>query len=98
MGKSKKNKIKLSAFAIYAIVTTVLCLAFLTLKRDNLVRWIQNGILVHEQNKQLKELRIQNAELDRQIEALSTDRDSLEKYARETYGFSSPSEDVYVLE
>ena len=37
------------------------------------------------------------ARMDEQIRKLSDDRDSLERFARENYGFAAPDEDVYVL-
>ena len=36
--------------------------------------------------------------MDAQIKALSGDRDSLEKFARERYHFAAPGEDVYLAE
>ena len=36
--------------------------------------------------------------LDLQIEGLSTNRDSMETYAREQFHFAKPGDDVYILE
>ena len=42
--------------------------------------------------------RQENAELDRRINMMKTDRDTLEKFAREQFFFAAPGEDVYILE
>jgi cell division protein FtsB len=36
--------------------------------------------------------------MEDQIHGLTTSRDSLEEYARETFGFAEPGDDVYILE
>ena len=86
------------SFVIYAIVLSVICVVFLFLKRDNVIRWVQAEFSIRSQEKRKMELREKNAELDRRIEALSSDRDSLEKFARETYQFAEPGDDVYLEE
>jgi cell division protein FtsB len=35
--------------------------------------------------------------MDKEIGALTGNRDSLEKFARETYHFAAPGEDVYLV-
>ena len=42
--------------------------------------------------------RQENAELDRRINMMKNDRDTLEKFAREQFFFAAPGEDVYILE
>ena len=46
----------------------------------------------------IENYRIENAELDRRIDMMKNDRDTLEKFAREQYNFAAPGEDVYVIE
>ena len=36
--------------------------------------------------------------MDQNIGELKTNRDSLEKFAREQFGFAVPGEDVYIIE
>jgi cell division protein FtsB len=36
--------------------------------------------------------------MNEEIQALTNSRDSLEKFARETYHFAAPGEDVYIIE
>lgn len=96
MGNEEK-KIKKS-FIRYAIIATVLCVAFLLLKKDNLFRWIQTGFTLNAQKKQIEALTQDNAALDARIDDLTNNRDSLERFARETYGFCEGEEDVYLTE
>jgi cell division protein FtsB len=36
--------------------------------------------------------------MDAEIRSLTNSRDSLEKFARETYHFAAPGDDVYIIE
>ena len=36
--------------------------------------------------------------MDAEIQSLTRSRDSLEQFARETYHFAAPGEDVYLIE
>ena len=40
---------------------------------------------------------MKNEELDRRLRMIESNKDSLEKYARETYRFAAPGEDVYEI-
>lgn len=77
-------------------------LAFLIIicvnKKDNLIRWIQAGFTLKRQEKQIELYVEQNKALDEKIKSLSTDRDSLETFARENFNFSAPGEDVYIVD
>lgn len=85
-------------FAVFAAVVCVLMALLLCFKRDNVFKWIRSGISISRQEKVKAALIEENAELERRIQTLSSDRDSLEKFARETYLFSEPEEDVYLEE
>ena len=86
------------SFLRYAIVVTVLVVVFLFLKKDGIIRWAQAGFTIRGQQKEIERLQESNAELDRRIVVLETDRDSLETYARENFGFTAPGEDRYIVE
>lgn len=90
-----ENAIKKS-FWRYAAVAAVICLVFMFVKRDNILRWIQTSRTLNQQEKYIQELKEDNERLDSRIEDLTTNRDSLEKFARETYGFCTREEDVYL--
>ena len=94
---SKDKDIRRSFFR-YAIVVTAAIVVFLFLKKDNIITWIQAGFTLRKQEKQIEWYEEDNARLDEQIRMMSTDRDTLEKFARENFYFSEPGDDVYIIE
>ena len=87
------------SFVRYAIVSTVIFLLFIcVVKRDNLFRWIEAGLTIPRQEKQMEYYDADIARLKDELNSLTTDRDTLEKFAREKFLFAEPGEDVYVQE
>lgn len=86
------------SFLRYAIVATAIMVLFLFAKKDNIVRWVQAGFTLRKQEKQIEYYQKQNEELDKTINMMSSNRDTLEKFARETFHFAEPGEDVYIEE
>lgn len=86
------------SFLRYAVIATLVFVAFLFVKKGNIVRWVQAGFTIGRQKHQMElyEKRIQ--QLDKEITMLSTDRDSLEYFAREKFHFAEPGDDVYIEE
>lgn len=95
--KDADNKAQRS-FVRYVIVATALFLLFLLVKKDSVITWINAGITIGNQKKQIESLEKTNSELDKRIEALAGNRDSLEYFAREEYFLSAPGDDVYILD
>ena len=74
------------SFVRYVIISTAIFLLFIcVIKRDNLFRWIEAGFNIRSQEKQM-------------VKSLTTDKDTLEKFAREKFLFAEPGEDVYIIE
>ncbi len=90
------NRREQRSFLRYAIVATALMVLFLFVKKDNIVRWAQAGFTLRRQERQIELYRQQNEELDKTISMMSSNRDTLEKFARETFHFAEPGEDVYI--
>ena len=65
---------------------------------NTIIHWIKAGIEADRQEKMIEQYRLENAELDRRINMMKNDRDTLEKFAREQYNFAVPGEDVYIVE
>ena len=86
------------SFLRYAIIATVVFLLFMFLKKDNLVNWVQAGLSLRRQERQIEQYQRENEELDRRIRVMTGDRDSLERYAREQFYFAEPGDDVYITE
>lgn len=92
------NRREQRSFLRYAIVATAIMVLFLFVKKDNIVRWVQAGFTLRRQERQIEYYRQQNEELDKTINMMSNNRDTLEKFARETFHFAEPGEDVYIEE
>ena len=90
--EKKKNK----GWRFY-LIATLLFLAFLLVKRNNIVRWVQSGFTVAQQEKTIEYYKESIDRMDSQLKGLNTNLDSLETYARENFYFSEPEEDVYIL-
>ncbi len=56
--------------------------------------------LVEERNQEKEMARLQREieEMDREIQNLRNNPDTLETFARETYHFAAPGDDVYIVE
>ena len=96
--KDRTNREERS-FVRYAIVSTAIFLLFIcVIKRDNLFRWIEAGVTIKRQEKQMEFYESDIGRLKKEVNSLTTDRDTLEKFAREKFLFAEPGEDVYVQE
>ena len=86
-------------FAWFATITTGLFLFFWLVGSGNtFIHWAKAGIEIRRQERVIRNYEQQNAEMDRRINMIKTDRDTLEKFAREQFNFAVPGEDVYVLD
>lgn len=94
----KQDKEIRSSFLRYAIVVTVLFLLFLFLKKDSVITWVQARMSLRSQEKQIEWYKEDNDRLDRKIESMSQNRDTLEQFAREEFYFSEEGDDVYIVE
>ena len=92
------NRKEQRSFLRYAIIATVVFLLFMFLKKDNLINWVQAGLSLRRQERQIEQYQRENEELDCRIRVMTGDRDSLERYAREQFYFAEPGDDVYITE
>ena len=87
------------SFIRYAIVATAVFVVLVGfLNQNSIVRWIEAGIEIHRQGKQIEQYQSEIKDMDRQIHGLTSDKDSLEKYARETFHLAEPGDDVFIEE
>lgn len=80
------------------IVTAVVALWLLFFSHSSVLNWVRAALEVRSQEKEMVRLQSEMDEMDREIDMLTTNRDSLETFARETYHFTAPGEDVYIAE
>lgn len=91
---SKREQRSFIRFSIIAFAFAVL---LLFARRDNVVRWIQAGFTIDRQEREIERYRKEIEEMEGRIEDLRTNRDSLEKYAREEFNFARKGDDVYIV-
>lgn len=93
-----KNAEKRS-FIRYSIVATVIFILMVGfINQNNIVRWVRAGAEIKRQNNLIEKYNKEIGEMDSQIKGLTSNKDSLERYARENFGFAEPDDDVYVIE
>jgi len=80
------------------IVTTIVALWLLFFSHSSVLNWVRAGLESRRQERLMDKYSREIEEMDAEIRALTSSRDSLEKYARETYHFAAPGEDVYLIE
>ena len=86
------------SFIRYATYATAAFLVFeCFISDDSLLRWAKAGIEIRQQKAQIQKYRDEIAKMDKQVRMLSNDRDTLEEFARSTFHFSQPDEDVYLI-
>ena len=96
--KDGKNAEKRS-FIRYAIVATALFFSLVGfVNQNNIVRWVKAGAEIKRQDKLIEKYNKEIDQMDSQIHGLTSNKDSLERYARENFGFAEPGDDVYKVE
>lgn len=97
--KSKDgNKGERRGFLRFVIIATAIFVIILLIKKDSIINWARSGVELGRQRREMEYYRREIKKLDLQIEGLSTNRDSMETYAREQFHFAKPGDDVYILE
>ncbi|MBQ8838983.1 MAG: septum formation initiator family protein [Bacteroidales bacterium] len=86
-------------FAWFAVISTAVLLFFWIVGPGNtLIHWAEACMEIRRQEKAIRKYEAETAEMDRRIRMLHTDRDTLEKFAREQLHFAAPGDDVYIIE
>ena len=80
------------------IITAIAAVWLLFLSHSSVLNWVRANVEIRRQERQMEKYRSEIDEMDAEIQALTNSRDSLEKFARETYHFAAPDEDVYIIE
>ncbi|MCM1178460.1 MAG: septum formation initiator family protein [Bacteroides sp.] len=85
-------------FKMAAIATALALLNLAFGPGTNLVHWIGAKMEISRQERQIDELRKDIERMDRRIRMLTSDRDTLEKFARERFLFAEPGDDVFLID
>ncbi len=85
------------SFVRYAVCVTAVFLVYVCfLGQDSMIRWAGAGLQLRSQRRAIERYQKEIKAMDDQVKKLSTDPDSLERFARENFHFSAPGEDVYI--
>ena len=86
-------------FLLIVCVCNVVFLGFKVIgPKGTITHWIKAKAEISRQEKQMEEYRSQIEAMDKDINELKNNKDSLEKFAREQFHFAAPDEDVYLIE
>ena len=81
-----------------ALSTAVFIFIWIVGPGNTWIHWAKAGIEIKRQEKQIRQYQQEIEMMDERVNMLKTDRDTLEKFAREHFQFAAPGEDVYVIE
>ena len=86
-------------FRIFLAVTTAAFIFVWVVGPGNtVIHWIKAKMDIKAQERAIEQYNAEIEEMDKRINMLKTDKDTLEKFAREHFYFAAPGEDVYVIE
>lgn len=96
--KSKKSfkEIMKTGTGGYIAIALVFLALLLLYPGNNLITFIKTKAEIKGQERTMRKYQLEIVEMNRQIEDLTTEKDTLEKFAREKFHFSEPGEDVYL--
>lgn len=80
------------------VVTVAVALWLLFFAHNSVLNWVKASVEEKAQEAEMARLQSEIDEMDREIENLRNNRDSLESFARETYHFAAPGDDIYIVE
>jgi len=81
----------------YAIVTLIFVAWILFFDNNNVGEWFKAKRTLRAQQRQIEFYEKEIAQKEGRMEHLRSQKDSLETFAREEYGFHEEGEDVYIV-
>ena len=84
------------SFSKFAVVATAIFLVIVTFSRGGLLNWGRAKYESARQKRQIENYESEIKAMDKEIDLLTTNKDSLEKFAREEFHFASPGDEVYI--
>ena len=76
----------------------VFLVAMFTSREHNLQTRIKNAITIRELKQEIEYYKDKSEKSKQRLQELKSDKEDLEKFARERYRMHAPDEDVYVVE
>ena len=81
-----------------AFSTAVFVFIWLVGPGNTWIHWAKAGVEIKRQERQIREYEQEIERMDKRVDMLKTDRDTLEKFAREQFHFAGAGDDVCVIE
>lgn len=78
------------------VVTALVALWLLFFSHSSVLNWVRARLEIRRQERTMERYRNEIDAMNAEIESLTNNRDSLERFARETYHFAEPGDDVYL--
>ena len=82
----------------YVLVTLAFIVWKLFIDNNSIGVWLRTGRQLRNQERRIEYLNKEISSTEGRLEQLRSNRDSLEKFAREQYGFHEADEDVFIVE
>ncbi|MBP5229738.1 MAG: septum formation initiator family protein [Bacteroidales bacterium] len=82
----------------YFLVTVAFLVWIFFLDTNNLIVWYRDLRQLADQNRQKVYFQNEIKQTEEKLKELTSNKDSLEKFAREEYLFHEAGEDIYVIE
>jgi cell division protein DivIC len=82
----------------YVVTTIIFLLLLLLVKNNNIIQFFGDYDHIYQQEISIQRYKDQIEKIESDIEHLSKDKDSIEKYAREKYYFQNKDEDLFIME
>ena len=79
-------------------ITLLVALWLLFFAHNSVLSWIKASVEEKQQQQEMARIQAEIEQMDREIQQLRGNKDSLERFARETYHFAAPGDDVYIVE
>lgn len=80
------------------VLVTVAALVIFIVDRNGIVTLLQNRQETARQREAIRQYKQKISEVESRIKSLSSDRDSIETFAREEYYYHRDDEDVFIVE
>ena len=84
-------------FKFVTFCVTVFIVLWIVGPGNTVLHWARSKSDLRLQKKQMEMYQKEIEQMRRQVRMLESNRDSLEKFAREQFYFAAPGEDVYVV-
>ena len=85
-------------FKFVTFCVTVFIVLWIVGPGNTVLHWARSKSDLRLQKKQMELYQKEIEQMRRQVRMLESNRDSLEKFAREQFYFAAPGEDVFVVE